>query len=1631
VTQAHSHLGSITLKKTQHWLDIAEYATLVGLGVGSITSFVSSQFFYASAPLSLLVLLNLASRNRLEQEMQRRTQQAIAQIDHKVSQNLDRLHQQIQTLPTTEAMGGLRKSMLVKNRELAERLAAEIRTLQDGVQAVLVMIEQLKLGTVREDLDVVRSQYDSLNEGVVALANQVQQMVTSGRFDQMEQAIAQLRENAKKLEANIQSLSDQTKPTLTSLQDQISHLNRQFQKLPPPFDSSALKQEVAELMRMVSDLVPKRDLNALSTELHRLQAQQESQLEAEETLRRKLQEIGLQLQSRPTKSSLTSLQNQINHLHRQFQKLPPPYDPTSLRQEVAKLLQIVSGMVPRRDFSGLIAQVKALQQQQEFQLKIERTLQKELQSLSQQLQELMENPPVAAGASPAAANQDPQTFQERLEATLRQELAQIGQQLQELPTGSEFEANRAIAFQQELAEINRQLQRHPEGPQYEFVLDFKSNTLDASSPALPNSRRILEAALERSQERLIVILPWSSQVNLDDRLLGQMEAFLRQKHHLHVGWCHQTRRTQHRFLKAIQQRWQVQPERQSSLQETLQRLLQLKRIDPQRFQFKIMGTRENFLVSDQQYAVLGMDDALVGTSLPDVELKLRTTDEEVVQQLSQRFSLPAPKPSDLAAHWNLAVTRFDLGDRQGALEGCNQILALTPNDANAYNFRGIVYYEMGDRTAALADFDQAIKCDPHNLAPYCNRGYIRAEQEDQLGAIADYSAALRVDAESGIPYFLRGMSCQKFGEIEGALADYDEALRRVPDSPVLFYYRGLTRPKLGDFGGAIADLQQALEGFTRQGNEVNAHKVQSYLEQLRQAHPNAIVPPPNMPAAPRTTAAVSGASDRESSSEAQSEWPADDSEEAAHAESPITNSSEQPDSNSRFRIDEGLEFSELPLPDPEDARTETFSEAEPVSQPEETIEGFVEPASEQASVGASEAEAKDIAKDTAKDTAKDITDESVEDSTENTIALPPISPEPPLPSFELVESPDAGVTAAIALPPVSPEAETPSPAWTESFDDGASEAVTEGPIEAVTEEITEEITEAVTETAAKAIVLPIAAIDEPPPAVPPADTVILLPPISEPIPDPEPEAEPEVPSIDLNDPVNERLADLDDPFAEEDVENEETADDDIDLTAVNRATNPPTDEASASPQGAIADTPFHPTLEESTFIQFDDSFEQPDDQMDQDNQMDQEEAALNGVDNLATAFADEESDRNQEAVEEQSDFDLFDAIQTEDEPATVAEDIPNPFSLPADQPILLNPAEQDSATTPEAASSDSEDTAEEDTAEAPAIALGPVPEEATDTEADDAFATAATMSSDEPPPETPEAPENTTDTLFDFFGMDEDEDPTEVLTQEPQATPVTGVADEAETSASPETVEEDAIAPSPSIEPSTLGETLAGFFGEDDFDVDDAELAADHPDAERLADAAISEPPQAASSPTTAAASELEPTTETLFSFFEAEDEDTEQNTAAQSEAAAAEFTPAPLSPATIGDFDNPFGHFDLSEPEETSEEVSEEASEEVSEDTESSGTNSASESTQLSIPSGNGRHGADPATLTLSNFLDDLNQAGELDPAIYAPTKPEEEETDSPNPATASDPESSDEPPPANPGTSDTETLSDFCNLF
>ncbi|NJO50804.1 MAG: hypothetical protein HC840_16675, partial [Leptolyngbyaceae cyanobacterium RM2_2_4] len=76
--------------------------------------------------------------------------------------------------------------------------------------------------------------------------------------------------------------------------------------------------------------------------------------------------------------------------------------------------------------------------------------------------------------------------------------------------------------------------------------------------------------------------------------------------------------------------------------------------------------------------VLGLVEALQTTAPSELQLKLKTTDPAVIQRLIQRFEAPTLADNDLTAYWNRAVTRYDLGDKAGAIADYSHILAVQP-----------------------------------------------------------------------------------------------------------------------------------------------------------------------------------------------------------------------------------------------------------------------------------------------------------------------------------------------------------------------------------------------------------------------------------------------------------------------------------------------------------------------------------------------------------------------------------------------------------------------------------------------------------------------------------------------------------------------------------------------------------------------------------------------------------------------------------------------------------------------------------------------------------------------------------------------------------------------------------------
>ena len=828
--------------KKHSWLGALENLSLLGLGVGSVATIVLKEVLYTTTPLSLLMVLGILDRRRVEDDSRRRDA-SLAEINRKLSNRMETVVKHVVTLPTAETIEQMRHGLVTKDREVARRLYSEITDLQQELNQRLAPLEQQGLTSARQELNLLGAQYRNLSEAIAQIGGDLQMLEVLNQTNNSQQPIAQLQSHLADLQTHFDALSNQTKPNLTSLQEQISRLDRQVSKLPPPVDLTSLKQEVGELVRLITDLVPRRDLLAVVKEVRDLHQQQESLKQSVESIETAAIQAATQ--------AVTARQQPNDASN------PDSSEPTAQLEQLSELedLDLQTSDWQTSDWQAAnISDLAAIQADAVNYLSHLRSQLATVQSFTESL---------------AAQHQDLQTQLNQLPnsldvTTLQGQMQELAQRIPAAETTLDgFRDRIQDVIQQELSFITEQLQTVPALPNYEFVFDLNSpqpHNRAASGVAngvangampeataastLAGSRTILEEALASTQNRLILILPWSDQYALDEALMQKLEAFLDQGKLLDVGWCHLADRSSEKLLKKMKRGWMsdisaadrsaTDPLQTDLFQDVLHQLLHLKRTHPANFQFKILGTSENFLVSDQTFAVLGIADTLrTNTAFSELQLKLKTRDPEAIQRLINRFDNPILEADDLVSHWNRGVTRHDLGDKTGAIADYTQILSHSPDDAITYNYRGIAHYDADNVPNAIADLTESIRLNPQQVAAYCNLGFIRAEQGDPARAIADYSQALQNRPDWAIAYLYRGMAWQKLEKNQESIADYSAATDLNPESAVARYYRGLAWQKLGNYVGAIADLEAAATLFAARGSRTNAQKAQKNLIKLR------------------------------------------------------------------------------------------------------------------------------------------------------------------------------------------------------------------------------------------------------------------------------------------------------------------------------------------------------------------------------------------------------------------------------------------------------------------------------------------------------------------------------------------------------------------------------------------------------------------------------------------------------------------------------------------------------------------------------------------------------------------------------------------------------------------------------
>lgn len=798
---------------------------LLGSGVGSIATVASQQVLYTAAPVSALLILNMLNHRRIERESQIQTSSAIAELDQKLSGSISTLQQQIQTLPSPLHLANLRKDLLNKNQEIFNDLNQKVQQLQQEIA---------KPGwrTLPHEVNRLREQYSALVNSVAGVRESLSRVDTISQVEAVEAEIQQLKEEVAQLRVQPQgSANDQKLHHYRVLQDQINHLNRRLNKLPAPFDATALKQEVDSLIKVLSDMVSRRDLARVEAQLERL-TQQESELE--QTV------VPLKIASGILKKQLDALAGKLATV-----EIAAPW---------------ISSSAPHLESEALAALKTTIHSLEERLAQVAHT--SDLNNLRDEFQTLMATHLRPLQQQLDAVQQQTQDLGQQ-QRTLRDWVNHLPQLLDSSALQNEIKylATRVEWAESTMVDLQTQVEsaKRPQ-TDYELVFDVKardqgsgigdrglgdrpqSSTLNPQP--LLSSRSLLEQALQTAQARLVLVSPFPDPAILDAAMFEQFRQFLDRHGCLDIGWGYlgegptwQTSPWENRSApRSMNHRRMINPTDTPFLFNTLNQLTELKKQYPEQFRFKVLGTDENFLVCDRAYAILGSQSmATASVVFPTAAVGLRITNPEIIQRLVERFDHPVLRADDAVAYFNRATSRYDLGDRLGAIADYTQVLKTYPNDDITYNNRGLARYDLGDKEGAIADFQMAIQHNPDSYIAYCNRGVVRSELGDKLAAIEDFTHAIQLKPDYPLSYFYRGLARTRMQNRSGAIQDYNEVIRLQPDDAAAYLYRGLAYAKLGQPRKAMQDLQQAAQLFSDQGDIANYQQSLNALNKLQES----------------------------------------------------------------------------------------------------------------------------------------------------------------------------------------------------------------------------------------------------------------------------------------------------------------------------------------------------------------------------------------------------------------------------------------------------------------------------------------------------------------------------------------------------------------------------------------------------------------------------------------------------------------------------------------------------------------------------------------------------------------------------------------------------------------------------
>lgn len=120
--------------------------------------------------------------------------------------------------------------------------------------------------------------------------------------------------------------------------------------------------------------------------------------------------------------------------------------------------------------------------------------------------------------------------------------------------------------------------------------------------------------------------------------------------------------------------------------------------------------------------------------------------------------------------------KHNQADYQSILNDINQAIALEPKEYKYLLIRSKFYNEMGKHDEAVRDFDNMIALFPNNVDAYSARGVAEMNQYNYRSAALDFTKSILIDPNNEKYYRLRGLCYNNLENYPEALKDYTTSI---------------------------------------------------------------------------------------------------------------------------------------------------------------------------------------------------------------------------------------------------------------------------------------------------------------------------------------------------------------------------------------------------------------------------------------------------------------------------------------------------------------------------------------------------------------------------------------------------------------------------------------------------------------------------------------------------------------------------------------------------------------------------------------------------------------------------------------------------------------------------------------